>query len=237
MLLLGAVPGALFSQVESASGVRVEESVSDEKRTFSNGVFISESLPDIAIRLPEAFAYLGRTAFALEEKARVDRHHFLDASPDGAVRRIAILHFESLLPAADGRINYRPPDPPDHAGPNYRFTLVPVRLGAHAYIHNTWFFGADEEIQSHPDKELARTARLLARHGYPFPGEIQMSRYLRLIGVARRSELILFYQEPLAATGFELADFVEGGPGAAEFDRLSAELTARSEKVFAVERG
>ncbi len=237
MLLLVEFAGPRFSPIEAAPGVQVKEGVADEKRIFRDGVFISEALPEIAIRLPETFAYLGQTAFTLEEQARVERHHFLDAGPEGAVRRIAILHFESLLPANDGRIKFRVPAPPDHAGPNYRFTIAPVRLGGHTYIHNTWFFSADEEIRANPDKELARTARLFTEHGYAFPGEIQMSRYGRALGAQRRSELILFYQEPLAATGFRLADFVEGGPGAAVFDRLSAGLTARSEKVFVVERG
>lgn len=211
--------------------------MTNENRTFKNNVFISKTLPEIAIRLPEAFAYVGQTAFILDQKAEVDRHHFLEPDADGTVSRLIILHFESFLPTTDQTINYRPPDPPRHAGPNYRFSLDPVQLGAHDYFHNTWFFNAEADVQAEPDRELGQTARLLSQHEYTLPGELRMSRYVRVVDAARKSELILFYMEPLAPTGFRLADFVEGGAGAANFDRLSAEITARSAAVFKVEHG
>jgi hypothetical protein len=121
--------------------------------------------------------------------------------------------------------------------PNYRFTLESVRLGDHDYIHNTWFFDAAAPVQDEPEKEWAHTVRLLNRHGYTVPEAMCMSRYVRILDATRKSELILFYMEPLAPTGFTLADFVEGGAGAKVFDRLSAEITARSENVFMVEHG
>ena len=120
----------------------------NENRYFKNGVFISEAQPEITIRLPEAMTYVGQTAFVLEQKAQVDRHHFLDTDAAGAVSRLVVLHFESFLPTNDSTITYRPPDPPNHAGPNYRFTLEPVRLGDHDYIHNTWFFDAAADVQA-----------------------------------------------------------------------------------------
>lgn len=206
-----------------------------ENRYFKNGVFVSEAQPKISIRLPEAFVYVGQTAFILEEKALVDRHHFLDADANGNISRLVILHFESFLPTNDSIITYRPPEPPRHAGPNYRFTLEPVRLGKHEYIHNTWFFDAATAVQDQPDKELGHTARLLAQHGSTLPDEIRMSRYLRILDATRKSELILFYMEPLAPTGFTLADFVEGGSGAIVFDQFSAAITARSAKAFQVD--
>lgn len=209
----------------------------DQKRYFADGVFVSEELPEIAIRLPHDFIYVGQTDFVLEHSVQVDRHHFVVAGPEGEVRRLIILHFESLLPAIESKINYRIPDPPDHAGPNYRYSLTPVLLGEHEYIHNTWFFDASPEVQEYPDKELAKTTQLLTQHGYALPSELQMSRYVRIVGAEQRSELILFYMEPLETTGFSVGDFVEGGRGAVAFNRLSAELTYRSESVFQIERG
>jgi hypothetical protein len=206
-------------------------------RYFTNNRFVSKKQPEITIRLPEAFAYVGQTAFILDEKAAVDRHHFLDVAAAGAVSRLVILHFERFLPSNDSTISYRPPEPPHHAGPNYRFTLEPVRLGDHDYIHNTWFFDAAADVQAEPDKELAHTARLLRGHGYTLPDELRMSRYFRVLDATRKSELILFYMEPLAPTGFTLADFVAGGAGARVFDQLSAEISARSRAVFQIEQG
>jgi hypothetical protein len=206
-------------------------------RSFKNQVFESQTLPEIRIRLPKTFVYLGQTEFILEEKAAVDRHHFLDVAAGDTISRLVIFHFESFLPNNDSIITFRAPEPPRHAGPNYRFTLEPVRLGDHDYIHNTWFFDAVTPVQDEPEKEWARTVRLLNRHGYTVPEAMCMSRYVRILDETRKSELILFYMEPVASTGFTLADFVEGGAGAKVFDRLSAEITARSENVFMIEHG
>jgi len=206
-------------------------------RYFTDGVFISKTLPDIAIRLPESLTYVGQTVFTLGQEAQVDRHHFLDTDADGNIRRLIILHFESFLPTSEQTFNYRVPNPANQAGPDYRFSPAAVQLGAHEYIHNTWFFDAAANIRANPGKELARTAQLLDDHGYALPGELQMSRYVRVVDAERKSELILFYIEPLAPTGFRAADFLGGGRGAAVFDQLSAEITARSGNVFIVERG
>ena len=121
--------------------------------------------------------------------------------------------------------------------PIFCFSLEPVRLGAHDYIHNTWFFDAAAAVRTEPNKELAYTARLLGQRGYTLPGELRMSRYVRVVDATRKSELILFYMEPLASTGFTLADFVEGGAGALVFDRLSSEIAARSAAAFKIEHG
>lgn len=208
-----------------------------EIRSFHHDVFISKRLPEIAIRLPGTYHYLGSTAFVLRGLAEVDRHHFMESNSDGDLRSLVILHFESFLPAIGGSFNYRLPEPPDRIGPDFRFSPEEVRLGEHKYIHNTWFFDADEDIKSNPDAELAHTARLLNEFGYALPGELSMSRYARVVSEDRKSELILFYLEPLVPMGFRIGDFVAGGRGERAVDELSDWLTARSLEVFKVERG
>jgi hypothetical protein len=211
--------------------------MSSKDRYYADGVFISKTLPSITIRLPAEFAYVGQTAFILKQVAQVDRHHFLDGDTDGTVHRLVILHFESFLPTVDQTFNYRVPEPSRRTGPDAQFSPATVRLGAHEHIHNTWFFDAGANIRAQPEAELARTAQLLRRHGFALPGALQMSRYVRVVGADRKSELILFYMEPLAPTGLSAGDFVAGGRGAAAVERLSAALTARSGDVFMVEDG
>jgi hypothetical protein len=55
---------------------------------------------------------------------------------------------------------------------------------------------------------------------------------VRVVDTECKSELILFYMEPLNETGFQAADFVKDGRSESDFDHLSAELTLRSGKVF-----
>ena len=148
-----------------------------------------------------------------------------------------ILHFEGFLPESEEIYRYRIPSGQSAAGPDFRFTLGPVRLGNHDYIHNTWFFSARENIKANPDRELARSARLLESHGYTLPEELRMSRFVRIVDEEAKHEFIIFYLEPLAPTGFRASQFVEGGAGAAVFDGLSAEVTARSLAAFRVEAG
>jgi hypothetical protein len=199
------------------------------ERTFKDQEFISTLLPAIRLRFPPSIMYVGQTAFILSESAQVDRHHFVSQE---APNQIIVLHFETLLPEIDRIIHARIPQPPDHAGPNYRFSLEKVRLGEEVYVHNTWFFDGEQGIRENPDKEWARTARLFDRQEVYLPGQLQMSRYMRVIGDDQKSELILFYMEPLDRTGFQVDDFVEGGPGEEAFDGLSAELSARALAFF-----
>lgn len=209
--------------------------VAEPRRHFELGTFISSQLPPISIRVGEDFRYLGATTFRLGGQALVDRHHLVDVGADGHVERILILHFEGFLSGSEGRYRYGIPSGQDAAGPDFRFTLEPVRLGDHDYIHNTWFLSAQENIDANPGGELEQSAKLLEHHGYTLPEELRMSRFLRIVDEEARHEFILFYLEPLAPTGFQASQFVKDGAGAAVFDRLSAEVTARSLAAFRVE--
>jgi hypothetical protein len=201
-------------------------------RGFKDGVFTSTALPEMRLPLPKSFKAIGRNSFILYEIARVDRHHFVDPAADGAVRRAVILHFESFLPGTHQTFNYKIPGPDERLGPNYQFSPEKVPLGGHDYIHNTWFFDAAANIQENPEGELVRTAQLFKQHGLELPGALQMSRYVRVVGADRKSELILFYLEPLDASGLKIDDFVEGGAGERVFEKLSAALTRRSYRLF-----
>jgi hypothetical protein len=207
------------------------------ERHFADGTFTSSTLPPVSIRVEEDFQYLGATTFELAGEAHVDRHHLVDVGPDGQVERVLILHFEGFLPESGETYRYRIPPSPNAAGPDFRFTLEPVRLGTQDYIHNTWFFSAEENIKANPDRELGRSARLLESHGYTLPEELRMSRFVTIVDEEAKHEFIIVYLEPLAPTGFRASQFVEGGTGAAVFDRLSAEVTARSLEAFRVEGG
>jgi len=229
---------AVLAVVAGLACVEGQDEPAEPTRSFDAGVFTSTELPAISIRLPEEYIYAGQTAFVLgDEEAEVDRHHFLTVDQRGSMDRLVVLHFETIMPGNDMTFNYGIPAPAGRAGPDYRFSPAPVRLGEHEYIHNTWFFDATANIRENPDRELARTAELLADRGYQLPPGLQMSRYVRVVDQDGKSELILFYFESLSPTGFDAGDFVETGAGAAVFDSLSAELTMRSEATFVVERG
>ncbi len=84
--------------------------------------------------------------------------------------------------------------------------------------------------------ELAVEAQVDRHHLVDVGGDGQVE-FVRIVDEEAKHEFIIFYLEPLAPSGFRASQFVEGGAGAAIFDRLSAEVTARSLAVFRVEAG
>jgi len=203
-------------------------------RSFDQGVLDSSALPRIAVRPADGFRYLGITAFELDGIADVDRHHFVDVDEEGHLRRLLILHFEGFSLESGKTYRYGIPSGPGAAGPSFRFSPQKVRLGQHDYIHNTWVFDAAASIEAKPEREMARTAKLLRDNGVELPSEMIMSRFVRVVDEAARHELIIFYLEPLTSTGLRVAQFVEGGRGAETIERLSDEVTARSKAAFEI---
>lgn len=206
----------LFASVAAAADRYVEE-----------GVFVSESEPPLRVKVDDRFEYLGAIRFPLKGVADVERHHWVRAE-NGRVLTIVILQFEGYKEGVEGRYRFQIPPPEGQAGSNYRFSPERVRLADHAFVHNTWAYDNAASIRDNPESEPAHTVRLLTDHGLSLAGELIMSRFVTEIGEAARSELIVFYMEPLSAHGKSLADFPDDGPASADYDALSELLTERS---------
>jgi hypothetical protein len=63
------------------------------------------------------------------------------------------------------------------------------------------------------------------------------SRFLMLVDETRKSELSLFYMEPVASTGHRLAEFYKGEEPTAIWQNISKDLTARSRSAFRIQSG
>jgi hypothetical protein len=72
-------------------------------------------------------------------------------------------------------------------------------------------FSNREAAQEKADGEVALTAQFLEGKGFTVPDEWLVARYVT--GATRRSELILFYMEPLSGSGVRLVDLKDGDPG------------------------
>lgn len=183
------------------------------------------------LTIPTEFRPLGRLEFALEDTAWVDRHLF--AVVDGtSIQRLIILQFEGFLDGVDGAYSFAVPPAEQVAGSNYRFSPSPVRLGASDWVHNTWAFDHRASAEENPGRESDRTLELLAELGLRLEAELIMSRFVRAVGEDARRELILFYIEPLTASGHRLDEFPDGGPPSAVYDQLSTAVTERSLEIF-----
>jgi hypothetical protein len=56
-------------------------------------------------------------------------------------------------------------------------------------------------VLAEPDAKIARAVAFLGRQGLRLEDEQLVARFARVIGDDRRHEFIIFYNEPLAATG------------------------------------
>ena len=230
-LALGSLSG--FPD-HAALAAEVELPVSPS-RTFDaeSRIFRSEAEPRIALRIVPGYRYLGRLEFPLGESALVDRHYWVDAE-GGKIRRLIVFQFEGFLPGVEGQYRFSLPKPESQGGSNYRYSATGIRLGGREYIHNTWAFDHEASAREGPGKESDRTLRFFAKHGLEFDAELIMSRFAGIVGHDARRELILFYMEPLAASGYSLADFPDGGSTSTVYDELSGHVTARSFEAFRV---
>jgi hypothetical protein len=149
-------------------------------RGLRHGVFVSEGLPPLHVKVVPALRYIGSFTFDLKAVARVERHVFVEA--DGpTVARMLVLHFESFLPDVDDV---------------YRYSLTnPRKLGAAAYGTSTSTLSLRDERAESPDAEMAHPAAFIEGHGLVLPDRHAVARYARIIGDDRRSELLIFYHE------------------------------------------
>ncbi len=201
-------------------------------RYIEDSVFISDAAPPLRMIVDEAFQYIGYTQFILKDVAHVDRHYFV-VTRGSIVNKMIVLQFEGFLGGVDNI--YRGGIPTSQlAGGDYRYTDQFVRLGDADYVHNTWAFDHAANARDNPGAESGKTLELLQARGLRLADELIMSRYMRVVGADRRKELIIFYIETLRLSGHSLEEFPEDGPPTEAYDVLSAAVSRRALRSFAI---
>jgi hypothetical protein len=192
----------------------------DHKRRVEDHVLVSESLPAIRIQVDPAFQFVGSFPFRIQNIAQGERYVFIDGTSD-QVRRMFIAQFESILPASSEI---------------YRYSFENAELiGGYRFRHNTFAFNVQEAIKENPTGESMLTQQFLENKEYKTPDEWMSSRFLTLGDESRKSELILFYLEPVASTGHRLAEFYNGEEPTRIWQNISKDLTARSRSAFRIQ--
>jgi hypothetical protein len=181
---------------------------------------ISRALPSATFRIDPALRYLGVDSFALKGIAHVERYFFAETS-GGVVRRLLAFQFEDILPGVDEI---------------YRWQIRSPRLiGGETYHSTAFVFSVPSQVLAEPDAEIARTVAFLGRQGLRLEDEQLVARFARVIGDDRRHEFIIFYNEPLAATGHALAEVRAADEDLKpEFVGLRTAITAHALESFTV---
>ena len=219
-------------------GCQRPETIDDTRprRHVVGNLLDSESVPDIALQVKDAFRFVG--SFEIEIEANSDewpddlvgkpiaageRFVFVDAQDGGLVERLFIVQFEGFLDNNDETYNYN-------------FSNA-EQLGRNKYRQNIWFYDSREQAELNSKGEGARTRAFLAEEGYQVADDFMMSRFVGLASEDRRNEIIIYYIEMMnSSIGYSLQQWEDDS---LDLDRVDIEeqFVARSRGSFEIVRG
>jgi len=188
------------------------------RRAVEGQTIISRDTPAIRIRFPPAFRHVGGDRFVLYGMADAELHLFVDAGPDGRVRRMYWVQFEGYLP--DNAYQHRYHDPV-------------VAISGLEFFSRASVGSAAKKPRTGSDSERAR--RLLQAHGYALPPSYVSERLVHLTDASKRNELMIIYAEDAAPLGISAADVKEDGTTRTGWQKLSAELLRRARASFEIQ--
>jgi hypothetical protein len=185
-------------------------------------VFESERAPKLTLRLDERFRYLGSFPFDIKGIAGGYRYLWGQADSGRHLTRLFIVQKEGFY--ADNSATYRYP------------TRSPAKVGQDEYQHNVWIYDNDQSAAEHPGSESDLTRRFLREHGWVWDPQSVMSRFARIVGEAKKDEIIFFYFEPLRAyTSRNASEFSDDGEPTPEQKEILDKVDANSKVAFRVE--
>ena len=191
----------------------------DDLRKVDGNVLISNSSPKLRIQVSKEFRYLGSFPFRIQDMAAGYRFIFVDGDRNH-VRRLFIVQFETILP--ESTEIYR-----------YSFDNALLMEGL-PFRHNLFAFSVRQNIKQNPHAEVAVTQDFLDKKNYKISDEWMASRFLTLGDDSRKSEMILFYMEPVSSTGYRLTHFYQGDEPTQVWEKISKDLDVRSRSAFQI---
>ncbi|HYN84236.1 MAG TPA: hypothetical protein VER32_03220 [Pyrinomonadaceae bacterium] len=183
-------------------------------RTVKGRVLTSSGVPPAQIKFDDDFKYIGSQDFILYDVARAEQHFFVDAGPDGRIRRLYWVQFEGYLPSNTHTYDYK--------------STQTVRVGPFDFYADSHPVPL-KAASGRPDSDGARARAFLESKGLRVAGDdILLQRLVHLVDEKRRDELLIIYIEDLSAAGLTAADLAPGGRAAERWPRMSQELLRRA---------
>lgn len=169
----------------------------------------SPDIPGLVLRVAPVFAALDPLRFPIADATNAERRIFVDAAPDGTVRRMVIVQFERVQPGSAFRFDF-PATPPR-------------RFGAHVYAASAGLFDEEQSAARAPDREAAYTRRFLAERQLRPATVWKVARLARVADPDGFGEVIIFYRE-----NADLAFPAGIPPNAARLDEAERERLFRA---------
>lgn len=193
---------------------------SADSRRVEKNVLISDSLPQIKIKVDPAIQYVGSFPFEIKGVAAGERYVF--AESDGkTIKRAVIAQFEGFLP---------------ESSEIYRYSFAnAISISTHKFNHNTFAFTNADAAKQDPEGEAALTTAFLKKKGFEIPEGWVVSRFLTLGDEARKHELILFYQEDAKSTGHKFEELSVNDESTEVLKSMGPALKERALKAMEIQ--
>ena len=214
-----------------------EKSIGNEiknSRYVEHNVFISDTLPQVKIRIDDEFEYEGsfdfeiiaNTEYPLEFHGKPiasGNRYVFSTKREADITKLFIVQLEGFHAGNEFQFNYNF----DNAN----------AIGNNKYRYNTWFYNSEELAQENPNNEGAKTREFLTKKGYQVPDDFMMSRFVGLASGDRKNEIIIFYIEMMKhSIGYSLDEY-ENSVSAKKADSIQNAFTKRSKSSFQIVEG
>lgn len=209
--LLAVVFTALASLAQDVTHSTPPPDLKPERRVEGQRLSSAHD-PAITLEFDKAFKYAGSQRFTLYGSADAEQHFFAEVDPDGSVKRLYWVQFESYLPSNDHTYNYQ--------GKQVDFG------GLH------WFYSAAPRVvdpsKGRPDSDGAHALALFQKKGWRVPREVLMQRLVNITDSSNRKELMIIYAEDLSRLGYTESDLQKGGRAEAQAADVFRQVLDRS---------
>ena len=212
---------ALVVSICPATTHAQSEAAPPERRVEDNRL-VSEDAPALDIHVTEEARYLGARRIVIEDRFVAELHVFAEADAHGLVERFYWFQFESYLPDAPGRYDYRQSNPETVLFDGIEMHMRP---GGENTTEGTIRPGSDYEA----------FVGLIDAAGLRLPNWLSTLRLVHLFEETERQEFIIFYGEGPDALAEAAAEaMIAGEPGLVFADMLPdliADVDARIDLV------
>jgi hypothetical protein len=193
---------------------------SADSRRVEKNVLISDSLPQIKIKVDPAIQFVGSFPFKIKDIAAGERYVFAELEGK-KIKRAVIAQFEGFLP---------------HSSEIYRYSFAnALSIGIHKFNHNTFAFTNADAAKENPEGEAALTETFLKKKGFEIPEAWVVSRFLTLGDESRKYELILFYQEDVESTGRKFEELSVNDESTDVLKSIAPSLKERALKAMQIQ--
>lgn len=191
--------------------------------TVDGSTLASPADPELELTFDERYHHVGGQGFVLYGTADTEQHFFVEEHPDGSMKGLFWVQFETFLPDNDFRYDY--------TDARLRLRIDDVDFYTDAEPGSMSPFGLEW-----PGTDGALAREFLADHGYSWPSDFAYARLVHLPTADRRSELLIIHIEDLAGTGLTGRGLKAGGDQEASWPAIEAAHLEQIERVMQLRR-